>query len=68
MNVNELLKQAREAAGLSQRDMARRLRVPQQQVNRLEQKSARPTVLTVERWAKALGLTMHITLTKKKGA
>jgi DNA-binding XRE family transcriptional regulator len=48
-----LLRLAREAAGLSQADLARRLEVTQQAVARAERWSSNPTVALMERWAVA---------------
>lgn len=50
-----LLREAREAAGLTQRDLAERLGCSQQAVARAERWESNPTVGLVERWAAAAG-------------
>lgn len=50
-----LLREAREAAGLTQRELAERLGCSQQAVARAERWESNPTVGLVERWAAATG-------------
>lgn len=53
--VGYLLREAREAAGLTQRQLAERLDCSQQAVARAERWESNPTVTLVERWAAATG-------------
>lgn len=50
-----LLREAREEAGLTQRELAARLECSQQAVARAERWESNPTVGFVERWAAATG-------------
>ena len=65
--VTTMLREAREATGMSQRELAKRLVVSQQRVALLE-RDANPSVDTLERVAKALGMRLEINLRPKKGA
>ena len=65
--VTTMLREAREATGMSQRELAKRLGVSQQRVALLE-RDANPSVDTLERVAKALGMRLEINLRPKKGA
>ena len=65
--VTTMLREAREATGMSQRELAKRLGVSQQRVALLE-RDANPSVDTLERVAKALGMRPEINLRPKKGA
>ena len=47
---------ARKQAGLTQKQLAAKLRVPQSQISRIEKNPERSTVKTMKRIAKALGL------------
>jgi|SRR5579859_679692 len=51
----EQLAQAREAAGLSQAEVARRMVVPRSAVERLERGEGNPLFSTIERYVGALG-------------
>ncbi len=56
----------REKAGLSQRDLARKLRTSQQNISRLESPSYEGHSLTMlRRVAEALGVTVRVTLAPK---
>ena len=65
--VTTMLREAREATGMSQRELAKRRGVSQQRVALLE-RDANPSVDTLERVAKALGMRLEINLRPKKGA
>jgi predicted RNase H-like HicB family nuclease/DNA-binding XRE family transcriptional regulator len=54
------LRWARQAAGLSQAELAARVGVSQQQIAKLENPDENPTLRTVARVSKALGLEMSI--------
>jgi DNA-binding XRE family transcriptional regulator len=56
------LRAARDAAGLSQAELARRLGVSQQAVAQAERATANPTVARLAAWARALGLTLELEL------
>ncbi|MCL5677237.1 MAG: type II toxin-antitoxin system HicB family antitoxin [Firmicutes bacterium] len=55
-----LLRKAREAAGLTQGDLATRLGTTYQAVQKLERSGANPTVATVDRVIKALGWRLDV--------
>jgi DNA-binding XRE family transcriptional regulator len=57
-----LLRDAREAAGLTQRELAGLLGSTQQAVAQAERWTANPTVGFVQRWAKACGARLEIAL------
>jgi transcriptional regulator with XRE-family HTH domain len=50
----------REARGLSQRELAERMGTTQSLVGRLEAGGSRPTIVTLERVAHALGLQLEV--------
>ena len=57
----------RQQAGVSQKDLARRLHTSQQQVSRLESPSYEGHSLSMlRRVAEALGATIHVTFTPKE--
>jgi predicted RNA binding protein YcfA (HicA-like mRNA interferase family)/transcriptional regulator with XRE-family HTH domain/predicted RNase H-like HicB family nuclease len=55
-----LLRWAREDAGLSQRELGVLARVSQQQIAKLENPDENPTLETIEKVARALGLDLHL--------
>jgi len=60
--VGERVREAREAAGLSQRDLARRMGTSQAAVDRLEAGGVGATLTTLQRVATALGLEVNVEL------
>jgi ribosome-binding protein aMBF1 (putative translation factor) len=60
--VGERVREAREAAGLSQRELARRMGTSQAAVDRLEAGGVGATLTTLQRVATALGLQVSIEL------
>ena len=60
--VGERVRAAREAAGLSQRELARRMGTSQAAVDRLESGGVGATLTTLQRVATALGLEVSIEL------
>ncbi len=52
------LKKLREARGLTQATLAKRARITREYVSKLESGRASPTLVTLERIAKSLGLTV----------
>ena len=57
-----LLRLAREDAGLTQEDLARRLHRTQQAVAQAERWNSNPTVGFIRRWAKECGATVELQL------
>lgn len=62
--VGERVREAREAAGLSQRDLGRRMGTSQAAIDRLEAGGVGATLTTLQRVATALGLEVSIELRK----
>ena len=58
--VGRMIRQLREARNLSQRELAERMGTTQSVVGRLEAGGSRPTLLTLERVAQALGLRLEV--------
>ena len=60
--VGERVREAREAAGLSQRELARRMGTSQAAVDRLEAGGVGATLTTLQRVATALGFEVNVEL------
>jgi ribosome-binding protein aMBF1 (putative translation factor) len=60
--VGERIHDAREAAGISQRELARRMGTSQAAINRLESGGVGATLTTLQRVATALGLEVNVEL------
>jgi len=60
--VGERVREAREAARLSQRELARRMGTSQAAVDRLEAGGVGATLTTLQRVASALGLEVNVEL------
>lgn len=60
--VGERIHAAREAAGLSQRELARRMGTSQAAIDRLESGGVSATLTTLQRVATALGLEVNVEL------
>jgi transcriptional regulator with XRE-family HTH domain len=58
--VGERVHAAREAAGLSQRELARRMGTSQAAIDRLESGGVGATLTTLQRVATALGLEVNV--------
>ena len=58
--VGRMVRELREARGLSQRELAERMGTTQSVVGRLEAGGSRPTIVTLERVAHALGLQLEV--------
>ena len=56
--MNEKMKQARQAAGLSQTELARSIGVSRQTINMIENGAYNPTIELCIRICKALGVTL----------
>jgi ribosome-binding protein aMBF1 (putative translation factor) len=61
-DVMAVLKAAREAAGISLRDLETKLKVPRGNLSRLESGRTNPTVATLKRYADAIGKTLKISV------
>ncbi|MDE0139198.1 MAG: helix-turn-helix transcriptional regulator [bacterium] len=62
LEVGEKVRDAREAAGLTQRDLAARMSTSQAAVARLESGGTRATLTTLHRAAAALNMTITVNL------
>jgi transcriptional regulator with XRE-family HTH domain len=58
MDLGDTLKKIREAKGLSQKELAGLLDMPQPQYSRIESGKTDPSFTTLERIAKALGISL----------
>jgi transcriptional regulator with XRE-family HTH domain len=61
MNAGTMLREARVAAGLTQRELARRAGVPQPAVSRIERDHGSPRVETLDRLLRACGKALELT-------
>jgi DNA-binding XRE family transcriptional regulator/predicted RNase H-like HicB family nuclease len=62
--VSLTLRWARSELGLTQTELGKRAGVTQQQIAKLEDPDENPSILTVEKVAKALGLALNVSLTE----
>lgn len=67
MDINVMVKEAREKAGISQSELARRMEVHQSSVVRMEKGDHAPAISTLEKVAEALGLELVVKFIKAKG-
>ncbi|MEK6322664.1 MAG: helix-turn-helix domain-containing protein [Acidobacteriota bacterium] len=58
--IGVLLKQAREKAGMTQDDVARRLRTKKSAISRIENHAEDIRLSTIQRYAKALGKNLRV--------
>jgi DNA-binding XRE family transcriptional regulator len=58
--VGVMLKQAREKAGMTQDDIARRLRTRRSSVSKIENHAEEMSLSTIQKYAKALGKNLRI--------
>lgn len=58
--VGILLKQARERAGMTQDEVARKLRTKKSSISRIENHAEDIRLSTIQRYAKALGKTVKV--------
>jgi transcriptional regulator with XRE-family HTH domain len=58
--MGRMIREQREARQLSQRELANRMGTTQSVVGRLEAGGSRPTLVTLERVAQALGLQLEV--------
>lgn len=66
--LDEVLR-AREAAGLTQADVAKRIGTTQSAVARMESRSTKhsPSLATLERYAEAVGCTLQVRFVRERG-
>jgi DNA-binding XRE family transcriptional regulator len=62
-----VLRAARESAGLTQIELARRLDVTQQAVARAERSDSNPTTALLDEWARAVGGALRLEITSGPG-
>ncbi len=60
--IGVVLRQAREAAGLTQEEVARRLRTKKSAISRIENHADDVRLSTLRRYAKAIGANLQIKL------
>jgi HTH-type transcriptional regulator / antitoxin HipB len=58
--VGVLLKQAREKAGMTQEDLARRLKTKKSAISRIENHAEDMRLSTIQKYAKALGKDLRV--------
>jgi ribosome-binding protein aMBF1 (putative translation factor) len=58
--IGRMVRELREARGLSQRELAARMGTTQSVVGRLEAGGSRPTIVTLDRVAQALGVRLEV--------
>lgn len=56
--VADALREARKAHGITQVQLAKKLRVPQPWISKVERDERRLNVVELEVWCKALGITL----------
>lgn len=66
--IGRQVRELREAEGLSQAELARRMATTQSVVARLEAGGTKPTLRTLERVAMALHVRVHVQLNKTRSA
>ncbi|MBN1536456.1 MAG: helix-turn-helix domain-containing protein [Anaerolineales bacterium] len=60
--IGVILRQAREAAGLTQDEVAKRLRIQKSVISRVENHADDARLSTIRRYADAVGASLHIRL------
>ncbi|MDP3184755.1 MAG: helix-turn-helix transcriptional regulator [Anaerolineales bacterium] len=65
--IGVILRQAREAAGLTQEEVARRLRTKKSAISRIENHADDVRLSTLRRYADAVGANLQIRLAQSKG-
>lgn len=66
MTAGQLLRRAREQAGISQTELARRARTKQSAISRVECDVVSPTVETLTRWVRSTGVELRLELGPRK--
>ena len=59
MTIGEKLRQARNQAGLTQKELGERLGISQAAIGQFEKKDSNPTLDTIQKIANALGISIH---------
>ena len=62
--IGVVLRQAREAAGLTQAEVARRLNTTKSAISRIENHAEDVRLSTLKRYAAAVGANLHISLAR----
>jgi ribosome-binding protein aMBF1 (putative translation factor) len=65
-DIGRMIRELREARQLSQRQLAERMGTTQSVVGRLEAGGSKPTLVTLERVAQALGLRLEVRFEDKQ--
>jgi transcriptional regulator with XRE-family HTH domain len=60
--IRQRLRARREALGIGQRELARRMKTSQSEISHLESGSYNPTISTLDRWVGALGFCLHLSV------
>jgi ribosome-binding protein aMBF1 (putative translation factor) len=60
--IGVMLRQAREEAGLTQEELARKLNTKKSTVSRIENHTENISLSTLEKYAKALGKRLHVSV------
>ena len=63
--IGVVLRQAREAAGLTQEEVARRLHTQKSAISRIENHADDVRLSTLRRYAEAVGTNLHIQLAQR---
>ena len=66
--IGVILRQAREAAGLTQEEVARKLKTKKSSISRIENHADDVRLSTLRRYAQAVGANLQIDLTRRSGA
>lgn len=66
--IGVILRQAREAAGLTQDEVAQRLQTKKSAISRIENHADDVRLSTIRRYAEAVGASLHIRLATANGA
>ena len=61
--VGVLLRQGREAAGMTQEDMTRQLRIPRSTISKVENHTEEVRLSLIKQYADALGKSLYISIT-----
>ena len=66
--IGRMVRELRVARGLSQRELAARMGTTQSVVGRLEAGGSRPTIVTLDRVANALGVRLEVRFQEPQGS
>lgn len=65
LNVMRAIVEARESAGLSQKELAKRTGIAQTEISKLERGMRNPSIKLLQRLADGLGMVLNVTFTPK---